>query len=125
MGVVYRAEDTSLGRAVALRSFLRSSSPIRRRGRFLREAKAAAALDHPGICTVYEAGRRGQLFMRWPVLDGATLRDRIAVGPLSIDESLDITTQVAGALKRPTGKASSTVTSSPRTSCSSRAVWRR
>jgi serine/threonine protein kinase/WD40 repeat protein len=101
MGVVYRAEDVNLGRPVALKVLsAQLVSDPKARKRFLREAKAAAALDHPGICTVYEAGEvEGQLFIAMALLEGQTLRDRIAARPLSIDESLDIAGQVAGALK--------------------------
>ena len=106
MGVVYRAEDLSLGRQVAVKLLSPHliSDPKARR-RFLHEAKAAAALDHPGICTVYEAGESdSQLFIAMALLEGQTLRDRIVAGPLSIDESLDIAMQVAGALKEAHGK---------------------
>jgi len=100
MGVVYRAEDLTLGRHVALK-FLPphlSADPDARR-RFLHEAKAAAALDHSGICTVHEVGEAdGQPFIAMALLEGQTLRERIARGPLPIPEALEIAVQVAEAL---------------------------
>jgi len=106
MGVVYGAEDLNLGRQVALKVLSpHLIADPKARKRFLREAKAAAALDHPGICTVYEAGEvEGQLFIAMALLEGQTLQERIVSGPLSIDESLDIATQAAGALKEAHGK---------------------
>jgi tetratricopeptide (TPR) repeat protein len=100
MGVVYRAEDLTLGRHVALK-FLPphlSTDPDARR-RFVHEAKAAASLDHGGICTVYEVAEAdGQSYIAMALLEGQTLRDRIANGPLPIPEALEIATQVAEAL---------------------------
>ena len=100
IGVVYKAEDQRLGRLVALKllsSRLLSDQDARRR--FVREARATAALDHPGICTVYEAGEAdGRLFIAMALLEGETLRKRIAAGPLPVNEALDIATQVAAAL---------------------------
>jgi serine/threonine protein kinase/tetratricopeptide (TPR) repeat protein len=106
MGVVYRAEDLSLGRQVAVK-FLspRLSSDPEARRRFLREACAAASLDHPGICTVYDAGEvDGQLFMAMALLEGQTLRERIAAGPLPIDAAVEIAMQLAEALADAHGK---------------------
>ena len=106
MGVVYRAEDLTLGRQVALKILSPQlvGDPKARR-RFLREAKTAALLDHPGICAVYEAGEvEGQLFIAMALLEGTTLRERIASGPISTDESIDIAWQVAGALKEAHGR---------------------
>jgi serine/threonine protein kinase len=96
MGVVYRAEDLSLGRQVAVK-FLSphlSSDPEARR-RFLHEARAAASLDHSGICTVYDAGDAdGQLFIAMALLEGQTLRKRLTAGPVPVEEALDIAVQV-------------------------------
>jgi len=106
MGVVYRAEDLSLGRQVAVKLLSPHliSDPKARR-RFLHEAKAAAALDHPGICAIYDAGEtEGQLFIAMALLEGQTLQERIAAGPLPIAESLEIAMQVAGALQEAHGK---------------------
>ena len=102
MGVVYRAEDTRLRRIVALKiplpvQLLDASG----KARFLREARAVAALDHPNICHVHEVGESedGQPFLAMPHYSGETLRDRIArAGPLGEDEAADIARQIARGL---------------------------
>jgi class 3 adenylate cyclase/tetratricopeptide (TPR) repeat protein len=103
MGVVYRARDRRLERIVALK-FLppHMSSDESAKERFLVEAQAAAALDHPNICTIYEAGETddGQLFLAMPYYDGETLKRRLQGGALPLDEALRIALQVARGLAR-------------------------
>jgi eukaryotic-like serine/threonine-protein kinase len=100
MGIVYKAEDLTLGRHVALK-FLPAdqlTSPEATE-RFLREARAAAALNHPNICIVYEVGvHEGQHFISMELLEGQTLRQRIAQGRLKTEELFDLGIQMADAL---------------------------
>jgi serine/threonine protein kinase/TolB-like protein/tetratricopeptide (TPR) repeat protein len=102
MGVVYRAIDTQLGRPVALK-FPLPGQPLdgHARERFVREARAAAALDHSNICSIYETGETadGQLFLAMPLYDGETLKARITrAGPLPIADALAIAVQIARGL---------------------------
>ncbi len=101
MGVVYRARDLKLGRSVALK-FLPADlgENEEAKKRFLREAQAASALDNPRICTIYEIGEAddGRPFISMAHCDGETLKDRIADGPLPVDEARAITIQIAEGL---------------------------
>ena len=101
MGVVYRAEDTRLGRSVALK-FLspQLSRDKRARARMEREARAASALDHPNICTVYEIGEAddGRLYLALACYDGETLERVIEHGPLEVEEAVRIAVQMARGL---------------------------
>jgi len=100
MGVVYRAEDVRLGRSVAIK-FLPAavSADASSAGRFRREARAASALNHPHICTVHDVGsHEGRDFIVMELLEGETLRHRIARGLPPVDEVCRLGAQIADAL---------------------------
>jgi serine/threonine protein kinase len=101
MGVVYKAEDTRLKRTVALKFLPPELTHVPEvKERFMREAQAAAALDHPHICTVYEFDQADETsFISMAYIEGRSLRKKIESGPLELEEALRIATQMAEGLQ--------------------------
>jgi len=100
MGVVYKAEDTKLHRIVAIKAL--SADLIgdeKARARFMREARAASAIDHPNICTVYEVNEaEGSLFFVMQYVEGRTLKKAISNRPLAVDQALEYMLEITDAL---------------------------
>ena len=101
MGVVYKAEDTKLKRTVALK-FLRSDvlEDDEHKERFLREAQAAASLNHPNICVIHEIDEaEGSPFIAMELVEGESVKEKIKARPLKLDEAIDVAVQTAEGLK--------------------------
>ena len=106
MGEVYLAEDTSLDRKVALKflpEFMQQDPTAKKR--FLREAKSVAALDHPFICKIYQTGDEDdRSFIAMEYVQGQTLKEKLAKGPLPLKEALETAVQMAAAVEKAHGK---------------------
>jgi serine/threonine protein kinase/predicted Zn-dependent protease len=103
MGTVYKVRDTKLDRFVALKFLpLHLSQNEEGKKRFIQEAKAASALDHPNICTIYEIDKteNGQMFIAMACYDGEVLRAKIERGPLPLEQALDIAIQIVQGLAK-------------------------
>ncbi len=101
MGVVYKAEDTKLQRHVALK-FLRSDTleDEEHKARFLREARAAASLNHPNICVIHEIDEAdGSPFIAMELVEGESVKAKVKARPLKLDEAIDIGVQTAQGLQ--------------------------
>ena len=100
MGVVYKALDTNLDRHVALKFFPESATPSKKdKQRFIREAKSAAALNHPNVCTIHNVDEHeGRQYIVMEYIEGETLREKMDAGSLSSDTSLDYAIQITEAL---------------------------
>ncbi|MHC4696147.1 MAG: bifunctional serine/threonine-protein kinase/formylglycine-generating enzyme family protein [Planctomycetota bacterium] len=103
MGVVYKAQDTKLDRAVALK-FLPSelTRDEEAKKRFVQEARAASALEHPNICNIHEIDETeyGQMFICMACYEGETLKRKVEAGPMKLQEAVDVAVQIAGGLSR-------------------------
>src|ERR1043166_447548 len=101
MGVVYKALDEQLNRYVAIKVLPSREQSDEGRTRFLQEARAASALDHPNICTIFDTGTiDGQMYIVMACYEGETLSDRIDRGKLPIEEAAGIAVQIAEGLLR-------------------------
>src|SRR5947207_12473156 len=99
MGEVYRAKDPRLNRDVALKILQSTAADPIRQQRFLEEARAASALNHPNILSVYDVGtEQGSAYIVAELVDGESLRELIARGPMSAPDVIDVATQIADRL---------------------------
>src|SRR6188474_1847705 len=99
MGTVYEALDRHLGRSVAIKMIRGDATDRSTRDRFLREARAAAAISHPNVCLLHEVGEdAGQPFLVMELLEGETLSDRLLRGALPLAPALDVMLPVLSAL---------------------------
>lgn len=106
MGVVYTAEDQRLHRTVALKVIRESGDHPTAKQRFLREARAAASIDHPNICRIYDIGEcDGDPFMVMELLEGEALASRLLRGPLPLDQAIDAVLKILSALSALHGRA--------------------
>ncbi|MBM3307569.1 MAG: PD40 domain-containing protein [Candidatus Eisenbacteria bacterium] len=102
MGVVYKAEDTKLGRTVALKFLTRAlTSDADAKERFLREARAVCGIDHPNICTIHEVDETdsGATFICMACYEGRSLKERLKAGPLQIAEAIEVAVGIARGLR--------------------------
>jgi serine/threonine-protein kinase len=102
MGVVYKAEDTKLKRAVALKFLSPLISDATARKRFIHEAQAASSLEHPNICSIYEIDETldGRMFIVMPCYEGETLQSKIDRGPMKLEDAVSISIQVVSGLSK-------------------------
>src|SRR5262249_46952699 len=104
MGEVYRARDTRLGRFVAVKVLTGEAASGDRRARFEKEARAASALNHPSIVSIYDVGEDdGTTFIAMELVDGTTLRDALPSEPMPAKKILDVVCQVADGLAKAHG----------------------
>jgi TolB-like protein len=99
MGMVYEARDERLHRAVALKTMVAVTQEETARRRFWREARAAASVNHPNICQIYEIGEdQGELFIAMELLEGQPLAERLKAGPMPVSEAVDVALSMLSAL---------------------------
>jgi serine/threonine protein kinase len=99
MGVVFAARDDRLGRSVAIKLVQKQNSDASARQRLLREARAAAAVNHPNICHIYDVGEHeGELYVAMELLEGELLSDRIARGPMPLGDAIGTILSILDAL---------------------------
>ena len=121
MGVVYAARDERLERTVALKTMSSLASDETARKRFWREARAAASVNHPNVCQIYEIGEDGgELFIAMELLEGEPLAERLRRGPLSVSRRRCRSASACWPRSRRCTRAASSTATSSRPTCSSR-----